>query len=313
MLVLPCLFIPCFTDLNEQFLSHLVSFFLPFACFLQLFFASQWRALDFSTYQVSQSHDVRHVPACLEVHETISEAVAKIGTMGFGLVSRGGVIHLIDSKRLVLPCFLEHCFQIQTSCSDYSNDWLFHWCHECFHVVSCCLMIVSWLFPCWFHVSFHLASSYFQVGCMNVSMIASSLFNNKQLGGAFCFKAMISSASSTPKLPWVVLSWVRHARENLCRTWRIFTWLGGLGVRESFSKCSKQFRFRNYRRICPDKSHPKKGNVSILTSVSFTWVAQPPPRWLNDQWTTTCCEFLKYQHFTRRLNDEHIFLWLKRF
>ncbi len=27
---------------------------------------------------------------CLEVTETISEAVAKIGTMGFGLVSRGG-------------------------------------------------------------------------------------------------------------------------------------------------------------------------------------------------------------------------------
>ena len=133
--------------------SHLIwsvsSYYSP--VFFTFFFASQWRAIDLSTYQVpqvSQSHDVRHVPACPEVHETISEAVAKIGTMGFGLVSRGGVIDPIDSKRLVLPCFLEHCFQIQTSCNDYSNDWLFHWCRECFHVVSCCLMIVSWLFPC---------------------------------------------------------------------------------------------------------------------------------------------------------------------
>lgn len=231
-------------------------FLLTIRMFSSTFFASQWRALDFSTYQVSQSHDVRHVPACLEVHETISEAVAKIGTMGFGLVSRGGVIHLIDSKRLVLPCFLEHCFQIQTSCSDYSNDWLFHWCHECFHVVSCCLMIVSWLFPCWFHVSFHLASSYFQVGCMNVSMIASSLFNNKQLGGAFLFQGddFFGIFDSEAALSGAVMGEARTGKPLPdLKNFHMTRWFR---IRESFSKCSKQFRFRNYRRICPDKSHP---------------------------------------------------------
>lgn len=183
--------------------------------------------------------------------------------------------------------------------------------------VSMLFHVVSWSFHDCFHVGFMLVSTSPHLISRLVAWMFPWLLHPfstiNSLGAFFVSRRwFLRHLRLRSCLEWCCHGWGTH-RENLGRTWRIFTWLGGLGVRESFSKCSKQFRFRNYRRICPDKSHPKKGNVSILTSVSFTWVAQPPPRWLNDQWTTTCCEFLKYQHFTRRLNDEHIFLWLKRF
>lgn len=126
--------------------------------------------------------------------------------------------------------------------------------------VSMLFHVVSWSFHDCFHVGFMLVSTSPHLISRLVAWMFPWLLHPfstiNSLGAFFVSRRwFLRHLRLRSCLEWCCHGWGTH-RENLGRTWRIFTWLGGLGVRESFSKCSKQFRFRNYRRICPNRSHP---------------------------------------------------------